>query len=210
MVMDDPVDDHDLLLSAIEALPTGLRQAVVLHHLEGLERPVVAARLGCSPSALKKRLQRALAGLRRRLERAGYEDAKLPPLQEPDQIRAIFDPLRAYHDQLARAVDRPHRDALNALDALDALDVPDPREHADPVVRMLAPTIDSWLRTQLRLEGIAAVLGARLRDEAPPADAPVVAERGGELVLTWPQLDLEWRTPLGDAPAPADQAGEDF
>lgn len=62
------------LEQAIDALPTSLRQAIVLHYLEGMQRPAVARALGTSEAALKKRLQRSLALLRRRLS---------PALEEP-------------------------------------------------------------------------------------------------------------------------------
>lgn len=53
---------------AIAALPAGQREAVTLFYLAGLSQAEAAAHLGIPPGAVKARLHKARAGLRRRLE----------------------------------------------------------------------------------------------------------------------------------------------
>ena len=56
-----------LLADALERLPGPAREVIVLHNLEGLTFPDVAARMGRSPDAVKQLWMRALARLRREL-----------------------------------------------------------------------------------------------------------------------------------------------
>jgi RNA polymerase sigma factor (sigma-70 family) len=52
---------------AVELLPTGQREAVLLHYIDGLSCDEVAAVLGSTPGAVRVRLHRARAELRRQL-----------------------------------------------------------------------------------------------------------------------------------------------
>jgi RNA polymerase sigma-70 factor (ECF subfamily) len=58
-----------LLAQALDQLPEEWRDLLILRHLEGLSFPEVSRRLGRSVDSLKKQWPRALAGLRRLLER---------------------------------------------------------------------------------------------------------------------------------------------
>ena len=60
---------HSRLNSEIRALPTILREVIVLRDIENLSSELAAARLGLTESALKSRLLRARAMLRDRMER---------------------------------------------------------------------------------------------------------------------------------------------
>jgi RNA polymerase sigma-70 factor (ECF subfamily) len=53
-----------LLADALERLPEGYREVLILHHLEGLSLPEVARRLGRTLDSVKNRWLRALARLR--------------------------------------------------------------------------------------------------------------------------------------------------
>ena len=68
----------DALRAALITLPEDQRSAVVLRHVEGLDIPAIAAALGCSADAAKKRVQRGLDALRLRL--AACPAAALPIL----------------------------------------------------------------------------------------------------------------------------------
>ena len=60
---------HSRLNAEIRALPTILREVIVLRDIENLSSELAAARLGLSEPALKSRLLRARAMLRDRMER---------------------------------------------------------------------------------------------------------------------------------------------
>ncbi|HEY8506361.1 MAG TPA: sigma-70 family RNA polymerase sigma factor, partial [Gemmataceae bacterium] len=74
----DPVAEAERreLAAAVEEevrrLPAAYREAVVLHHLEGLGYAEAAVRLGCPVGTLAARLTRARQWLRRRLARRGW------------------------------------------------------------------------------------------------------------------------------------------
>ena len=64
---------HDLLEAAVDRLPNGCREAFVLRQIEGLSTAETAACLSVSEEAVKTRLSRARAALRRDLsQRAGF------------------------------------------------------------------------------------------------------------------------------------------
>ncbi len=50
--------------AALDTLPAAQRQVILLHHMAGKKRKVVAAELGVSEETVKKRLQRGLSRLR--------------------------------------------------------------------------------------------------------------------------------------------------
>ncbi len=56
-----------LVSQAVAELPVGLRDAVVLRHVQGLDVAAVATRLGISGDAVRQRVHRGLQELRRRL-----------------------------------------------------------------------------------------------------------------------------------------------
>ena len=58
-----------LLAEALGRLPADWRELLILRHLEGLTFPEVAKRLGRTVDSVKKLWPRALAGLRRLLEK---------------------------------------------------------------------------------------------------------------------------------------------
>jgi RNA polymerase sigma-70 factor (sigma-E family) len=62
------VEDHDALLRALAALPTGQRHAVVLRHWLGLSVDETADDLGCSVGTVKSQTARAVTRLREALE----------------------------------------------------------------------------------------------------------------------------------------------
>jgi RNA polymerase sigma-70 factor, ECF subfamily len=66
-----------VLTEAIEALPADYRTALVLHDVEGLSNPAIAARLGRSVPAVKSRVHRSRLFLRQRL--ADYMGATSGP-----------------------------------------------------------------------------------------------------------------------------------
>jgi RNA polymerase sigma factor (sigma-70 family) len=65
--------------SAIRALPAAQREAVLLFYVEGLTQAEVAAQLGIEVGAVKTRLHRARAALRRRLTTPEEADAMTTP-----------------------------------------------------------------------------------------------------------------------------------
>jgi RNA polymerase sigma factor (sigma-70 family) len=69
---------HQLLHEEVERLPARYRAAVVLCYLEGRSQGQAARQLGWTPGAVKGRLERARALLRRRLARRGLALAGLP------------------------------------------------------------------------------------------------------------------------------------
>jgi RNA polymerase sigma factor (sigma-70 family) len=60
-------DPLGYVLEAVELLPPGQREAVLLHYIDGLSCEEVAAALGSTPAAVRVRLHRARAELRRQL-----------------------------------------------------------------------------------------------------------------------------------------------
>jgi RNA polymerase sigma-70 factor (ECF subfamily) len=65
------LDRHALrqaLATALQALPTEQREAVLLHHAEGLSYPAISALTGAGVSALKMRVTRACLRLRELLD----------------------------------------------------------------------------------------------------------------------------------------------
>jgi RNA polymerase sigma-70 factor (ECF subfamily) len=58
-----------LLAEALGQLPEDLRELLILRHLEGLTFPEVAARMGRTVDSVKKQWPRALASLRRLMEK---------------------------------------------------------------------------------------------------------------------------------------------
>jgi RNA polymerase sigma-70 factor (ECF subfamily) len=60
--------EQDVLLAeALERLPEDYREVLILHHLEGLDHPSVAARMGRTVDSVKNLWARALGKLRRSL-----------------------------------------------------------------------------------------------------------------------------------------------
>jgi RNA polymerase sigma-70 factor (ECF subfamily) len=61
--------EHEVLLAdAIEQLPDDYREVMILHHLEGLEMPTVAHRMGRSLDSVRKLWARAMVKLREALK----------------------------------------------------------------------------------------------------------------------------------------------
>jgi RNA polymerase sigma factor (sigma-70 family) len=61
---DDPAELREEIDAALDRLPVEMREAVVLHHLEGRDYSESARLAGCSEDALRKRSQRGLQQLR--------------------------------------------------------------------------------------------------------------------------------------------------
>jgi RNA polymerase sigma factor (sigma-70 family) len=93
--------------AAIAALPPGQRAAVALFHLGGLGHAEVAGRLGTRPGAVKTRLHKARAALRRELADVHREEF---PMSAPVPMRVA---------DVRRPIDRPDRRII-VLEALDA------------------------------------------------------------------------------------------
>jgi RNA polymerase sigma factor (sigma-70 family) len=74
----------ELVRAAISALPPGQRAAVALFHLGGLGHAEVAGRLGTRPGAVKTRLHKARAALRRQLADVHREEF---PMSAPVPVR---------------------------------------------------------------------------------------------------------------------------
>ena len=49
-----------------------LRDALILRYVEGRDYPDIARQLACSEAAVRKRVNRGVANVRKRLQRAGY------------------------------------------------------------------------------------------------------------------------------------------
>jgi len=65
------VDERGAALpTALAALPTDQREAVIYRHVDELDYPAIAAAQGVSEQVARKRVSRAIARLRRRLEEA--------------------------------------------------------------------------------------------------------------------------------------------
>jgi RNA polymerase sigma factor (sigma-70 family) len=76
---DGGLDERELLelvREAVEILPAGQRDAVLLHYIDGLSCEEIAALLGTSPGAIRVRLHRARQQLREQL--AALEPAPIP------------------------------------------------------------------------------------------------------------------------------------
>lgn len=73
----DPDEAHDLVQRLLDGLPGSYRDAIVLHHLEGLTLEQTAVRLGTRPGTVAARVSRGLGLLRKRLVRAGGSTAVL-------------------------------------------------------------------------------------------------------------------------------------
>ena len=64
---EDPPGPDEELRAALAALSSAQREAVVLHHLGGLPHHEIAAALGISPAAARRRAADGIAALRTRL-----------------------------------------------------------------------------------------------------------------------------------------------
>lgn len=87
----DAADAAARVRRAIAALPAGQREAVALFYLAGLTHAEAAAHLGVPPSAVKTRLHKARASLRRRLRpvwKEHYAMATTIPMRVADVRRA--------------------------------------------------------------------------------------------------------------------------
>src|SRR5919197_1603231 len=93
--------------AAIAALPAGQRAAVALFHLGGLGHAEVAGHLGTRPGAIKTRLHKARATLRRELSDVHREEF---PMSAPVPMRVA---------DVRRPADRPDR-RIVVIVALDA------------------------------------------------------------------------------------------
>ena len=60
-------EDRDLALAAVSRLPFDLKIVLTLHFQQDLSAPEISETLGISPNAVRIRLYRALAGLRKEL-----------------------------------------------------------------------------------------------------------------------------------------------
>ena len=67
MATEDPPGPDEDLQAALAALSPAQREAVVLHHLGGLPHDEIAATLGISPAAARRRAADGIAALRTRL-----------------------------------------------------------------------------------------------------------------------------------------------
>jgi RNA polymerase sigma factor (sigma-70 family) len=74
----------DLVRDAVDLLPRGQRDAVLLHYVDGLSCNEIAALLGSSPGAVRVRLHRARAQLRREL-------APLAPVPTPNEEEPMLE-----------------------------------------------------------------------------------------------------------------------
>src|SRR4051794_11316529 len=74
---------------AVAALPPGQRDAVALCHLAGLSHQEAAERLGIAPGAVKTRLHKARATLRRRLDPLWKEQFAMPETLVPMEVADV-------------------------------------------------------------------------------------------------------------------------
>jgi RNA polymerase sigma factor (sigma-70 family) len=75
--------------AAVHALPTGQREAVLLHYLEGFTQRELAALLGIRAGAVKVRLHRARANLRQTLLTLWKEEMEVPEIADTVEMRVI-------------------------------------------------------------------------------------------------------------------------
>ena len=78
------IDDRDLLLRALAALPPRQRAALVLRYFDDLNEAEIADMLGCSAGTVKSQISRGLARLR---EATGGQDEPDPGRTEGAQHR---------------------------------------------------------------------------------------------------------------------------
>jgi len=71
---------------AVDTLPTGQRAAVVLFYLAGLNQAETAVALGIPPGAVKARLHKARANLRRALSTL-WEETMTSPIRRTSKLR---------------------------------------------------------------------------------------------------------------------------
>jgi RNA polymerase sigma factor (sigma-70 family) len=124
--------------TAIAALPEGQRAAVALFHLGGLGHAATADRLGTKPGAVKTRLHKARAALRRALDDVHREEFPMPtpaPMRVADVRRPSDRPERRIvvleeiggERTLPIWIGIPEADALVA--ALEEVELPRPGAH---------------------------------------------------------------------------------
>ncbi|HYA45742.1 MAG TPA: SigE family RNA polymerase sigma factor [Acidimicrobiales bacterium] len=83
----EPVEDRDLVRSALARLPQRQRAVLVLRYYEDLPEAEIARRLGCAPGTVKSSASRALRALR---EVLAVELGPVPPTHaEADCIRGL-------------------------------------------------------------------------------------------------------------------------
>ena len=70
----DPEMPDDTVISAVMALPTKYKDAVMLRYYQGMKLGEISEALGISPDAAKARLRRANNILRQKLERWYYDE----------------------------------------------------------------------------------------------------------------------------------------
>ena len=71
---------------AVDGLPRGQRDAVLMHYIAGLNQSEVAELLGIQPGAVKARLHKARGSLRRRLWRLWKEETEMEGEKEPQYV----------------------------------------------------------------------------------------------------------------------------
>jgi RNA polymerase sigma factor (sigma-70 family) len=187
--------------AAIAALPPGQRAAVALFHLGGLGHAEIAGHLGTRPGAVKTRLHKARAALRRELADVHREEF---PMSAPVAVRVA---------DVRRPTDRPDR-RIVVLEALDgdrqlpiwigaaeaewmvaALeDVELPRPNAYHFAGALLRAAGGQLR-EVRVSRLAehtfyatAVLGDGTEVDARPSDALTLALLAGAPIAVEPAV----------------------
>lgn len=79
--VDDPLEEREVLhavRAAVDVLPAGQREAVLMHYVDGLSCDEISALLRASPGAVRVRLHRARAQLREELAALAPVTAKQP------------------------------------------------------------------------------------------------------------------------------------
>ena len=206
------------LRAAVALLPPAQRDAVLLHYVDGMSCEEVAVALGSTPGAVRVRLHRARAELRRRL--VTYAPST-PPREEIPMIELTLedvivrvdadDPSKLVWDQ--RIVILREKDGERALPiwigagegnalALRLHDSSPPRpltaDLMTELVRALGARVDHVAITRLEANTFYASIAVAEQDlDARPSDAINLAIRTGSPILVAPGV-LEAAGVVGD------------
>jgi RNA polymerase sigma factor (sigma-70 family) len=228
-----------LVRDAVDVLPPGQRDAVLMHYIDGLSCEEVAVLLGSSPGAIRVRLHRARQQLREQL-------ATLAPLPTPkEEIRMIEmrledvivrvaadDPMKVVADQRIVLLKESDGDRLlpiwigaaegNSL-ALRLTGEATPRPvTSDVMVELLRVTgarVERVAVTSLREKTFYAVIAVAANGggdelDARPSDALNLAVRVGAPIFVDDDVLEQGATPAGDLharlDADADEAGHEL
>jgi RNA polymerase sigma factor (sigma-70 family) len=246
-LLSEPVDDgrpeerelFGLVRDALEVLPSGQRDAVVMHYLDGLSCDEIAALLGGSPGAVRVRLHRARQQLRRQLAafapvHTRKEAIEVIEMRLEDVFVRVADdePTRPVADQRIVVLKEAGGERLlpiwigsaegNALAlnlAGEAMPRPVTSDVMAELVRITGARVERVVVTSLREKTFYAVIAVAVDGrvdelDARPSDALNLAVRVGAPIFVEDAVLEQGGMPAGDVRArlddESDQANEEL